>query len=290
MQRTIIMDTSFFTWLDQFDQFCRARGRFLGLAPYQMPIEALDHLMAMGCHLVIPNEVLKELTHGRNGRIGISINAEGEAYLDHGLIAQNSTQHHNRNITDWLTEKLRDHKVDCYTNADDFWQHAQSDAAQGRISIAAYDTPIDGGGFESHERRDQNMIGDYEIENLLACCPLRTQPKLLLSTDYELNANARAAAPHVRDVSGSTFMEMVALTGFIHDFTIFPKALAQFRRVAKNLPVDHPSSITHRIMRDVITEWGLNRFMTAEGERPSGFATTLQERQRLARNNAAVRA
>lgn len=290
MQRTIIMDTSFLSWLDRFDGYCRQRGQFLGLAKYQMPIETLDYLLEQGCNLVIPNEVLKELTQSDHGRVGISVSEDGEAYLDHALIeAHAKTGARNLSIFDWLREKSLDHRLDCCADGEDFWHAAQGDAAHGRVTIAAFEPPAGKGGFEQRSARDKNMIGDYEIENLFALAPHQRDTHLLLSNDYELNDNVRAASPNVVNVDGSGFMEMAALSGFIHDFSLYPHALQQFRKVAKDLPVGRPSEITHRRMSDALAEWGLNRFRDASGTRPAGFATTLQDRQLMAQRESRAR-
>lgn len=279
MQRTILLDTSFLSWLDKFDRYCRTNGYFHGLSRDKMPVEALDFLLAKGCNLVIPNEVLKEITDGKRGRIGMGM-ADDAPYLDYHLIEDSfDPSRGNTNVRAWLQEKLLDHRVDYYGDADAFWKYAQGPKAAGRIAFVAYTQPPDGDGFEPHNKRDRNLEGDDEIEILYATAPENSHPQLLLSNDHGLNDRARAACPATINVNGYSFLEMIALTGFVDDFALFPKLVQSMNKNDAKGALPQPSGRTHRLMSDAVAEWGLHRFRTADGQRQTGFAQTEQDRQ-----------
>lgn len=255
-----------------------------------MPVDTLDFLLAKGCNLVIPNEVLKEITDGKRGRIGMGM-ADGAPYIDYHLLEESfDPSRGNANVRAWLQEKLLDHRVDCFADGETFWRHAQSPAAAGRVSCVAYIPPHEGDGFEPHNKRDRSMEGDDEIEILYAMAPQDDHPQLLLSNDHKLNDRARTACPQAVNVNGYSFIEMMALCGLVDDFTLYPKLLEGMSKSAGEKKLTRPSERTHRIISDTVAEWGLHRFRGPDGQPPTGFVATVQERKRIALQQTALRA
>ncbi len=277
MQRTIMLDNSFLTWLDKFDSYCRVNGYRYGLSKNKMPVEALDFLLEKGCNLVIPNEVLKEITAGNRGRIGMGMQ-DGAPYIAYHLLEDSfDPSRGNANVRAWLQEKLLDHRVDCIADGEEFWRYAESPAARGKVSCVAHESPPEGDGFEPYNKRDKTMEGDDEIEILQALAPETDHPHLLLSNDHLLNDRARGACPQTVNVNGYSFIEMMALCGFVDDFALFPKLQQDMSKANGKKPLHKPSAATYRRLSDAVAEWGLHRFRTADGQAQNGFVETVQQ-------------
>ncbi|MFM9890067.1 MAG: hypothetical protein ACKVOE_05405 [Rickettsiales bacterium] len=263
MQRTVILDNCFLNWLWKFDSFCERQGIPKG----QLPLDGLDHLLARGCTLLLPNEVLKEATHSKVGRLGMSMSLDAQPFLDQRFLDPDQPfAKGNPLFIAWLRNKLIQTELVTFANSADYLKAERAGALKGKICLVADRTPEGLGGVERLDIRPKiPMDGDSEILNLaqrMHDSDGTDAPRVVvLSNDGGLKRNLDKLPGHrFNTFDGYSYMEMLALTRFTNDFRRFPKALAMFNTVDDRHILNQPDSETHNILNRTMKEWGIGRF------------------------------
>jgi hypothetical protein len=118
----IILDASYLSWLEKIDKSCRGEDFQPPISEERMPFAALQYLMDQGCHIVIPNEVLKETTHDGKKRVGLSCSPEkGKAYLNPRHLESIDARDYPR-LHDWLVRLNENRQLHCCNSASAFFE------------------------------------------------------------------------------------------------------------------------------------------------------------------------
>lgn len=287
MQRTVILDNCFLNWLWKFDSFCQRQG----FPPGQLPLDGLDHLLARGCTLLLPNEVLKEATHSKVGRLGMSMSLDAQPYLDQRLLDPDQPfAQGNPLFCAWLRNKLIQTELVSFARSEDYLKAERSGALKGKICLVADRAPEGLGGVERLDIRPEiPMDGDSEIVNLAQRMHDSNGPEaprvVVLSNDRGLKEDLDKLPGHrFNTFNGYSYMEMLPLTGFTRDFHAFPKALAMFNTVDDKHILYRPSSETYTILNRTMKQWGLSRFAPGP-QAPQSHAEGLAQRSVAAKHS-----
>ena len=130
---TIILDACFLKWLERLDAHCRKKFS-PPKTPEELPLGLLNRLAESGCHLIIPNEVMKEMFRVEEGRVGLEIAQDGRASLDMQLL---NDCHYLPLLRRYITDQQAQGRLHCFDSVDAFNAAVASRELKGGLSIVS---------------------------------------------------------------------------------------------------------------------------------------------------------
>jgi hypothetical protein len=175
---TFILDTSFLLHLSRFDAFfdeMRQEGR-LRPNPFpaeKAPLQGLEYLAQLGCHFVIPNEVLREITQNNGGGWGLGLHANGAPYLDAESLKNIEYERNHTAAKGFIDHLLTLHAQDnvaCFGSTEAYFKAPSKDIRSFAI-VSDLQPLTSGNGFQNGDmfikqnRAAQNNMQQMSLKN-----------------------------------------------------------------------------------------------------------------------------
>lgn len=151
MPMNFILDTTFMHHLRRFDAYYREYHRLD--ASEKGPFDGLEHLAQKGATIVLPNEVLRQLTVNVKGEsIGLGLDEHNAPILDPALL---KTRRLSTPLIDYLCRKSETGALRCFASVKDFEAASCAGDLSGKIAIIATSPLAKGNGAFSRALFDQ---------------------------------------------------------------------------------------------------------------------------------------
>jgi hypothetical protein len=152
---TFILDTSFLLHLSRFDAFFNEMRKEGKLRPdpfpaEKTPLQGLEYLAQRGCHFVIPNEVLREITQNKGGDWGLGLDANGAPYLDVESLRRikyDDNRIWGKQLVNYLLARHKEGGVQCFGSAEEYFKAPPKETACFAI-VSDLHSLTSGNGFQ----------------------------------------------------------------------------------------------------------------------------------------------